>query len=166
MRKLTIFQSLSFLLSCTASRIGMFDFNNRNASRCVRKGSYHDPVSWNWKAARNDSVTDLAAAILKEDKEIIPERVTICNTIYADIDDCDTIYNYLDNHETIYTNIRMYPTWAFVDQSGKVNLSLNVETNKWRREKLTFQMGAADQTFTIGMLRLSIQTPHKPNPTF
>ena len=59
----------------------MFDFNNRNSNRCVRDL---------YGVENNSTVGDLAAAVFKEDtKETLPEKATICSTIYADLEDCD-----------------------------------------------------------------------------
>ena len=134
MGKLLVFLFLSILLFCTARRIGMFDFNNRNATKCVKNI---------WPIASNSSVTDLAAAIFKGDKiGILPDKVTICSTIYADLDDCDS--GTYQTHP--YNSPRIYPTWAFVDESGKVNLSLKVHgiMDKRRhpgKEELFLEMG-------------------------
>ena len=59
----------------------------------------------------NSTASEFAAAILKEaPKRLLPEKITICETIYADLEDCDGYF----------------PIWAFVNESGKINLSMNV----------------------------------------
>ena len=141
MGKLEVFLFLPVLLCCSARRIGMFDFNNRKSSRCVRN------------VETNLTVTDLAAAILKEDiKERIPEKVTICSTIYADADDCD-FFKFKSDPNTVYSYLRKYPTWGFVDESGKVNLSVTVG-GFTPKESLTVEFGV-DHWFRLGMLQLS-----------
>ena len=140
MIKLKVFIFFSLLLSCTARKIGMFDFNNRNSSRCVRN------------VETNLTVTDLAAGILKEDiKERIPEKVTICSTIYADIDDCD-FFKFKSDPNRVYSYLRKYPTWGFVDESGKANLSVTV--SGYSKEIFQIDFGA-EHWFRLGMLQLS-----------
>ena len=103
MGKLSVFLFLSILLSCSANPIGMFDFTNRNVSRCT--------PNVNYLHRRNSTASEFAAAILKEaPNRLLPEKITICETIYVDLEDCD----------------RYYPTWAFANESGKINLSMNV----------------------------------------
>ena len=133
MGKLAVLLLLSVLF-CSAKSIGMFDFNNRNASKCVKNV---------WPIASNSSVTDLAAAIFKGEKEeILPDKVTICSTIYADLDDCDS-----GGYGSYpYSPARIYPTWGFVDENGRVNLSLKVHgimdmRNPAGKEELFLEMG-------------------------
>ena len=85
-------------LLSAGSPIGMFDFTQRNLSSC----------SSNTYEA---SIDNLAVAVLRTDtaKEL-PEQMTICSTIFLDIDDCD----------------RNYPTWALQDLAGRANLSVTV----------------------------------------
>ena len=114
MRILIVFQTLSLLMPSKAATIGMFDFKNRNSSRCLKE-SYQS----------NDTVNDLAAAVLKiEPKGKLPEKATICVTIYADVDDCYTPYN------------KEYPTWGFVGEGGRVNLSLFLQPTSTQFKKM------------------------------
>ena len=89
--------------------------------------------------------------------ETIPEKLTICSTIYTDRDDCDTDGELWSDPDTT----RIYPTWAFADQKGKANFSLKVMGNPFDgiREDLFFTMGTSDYYLILGMLRLSIFIP-------
>ena len=50
----------------------------------------------------NGPIAEFAHAVLMEDTpEILPGKVTICSTIYLDLEDCDL------------GHYRVYPTWAF-----------------------------------------------------
>ena len=96
----------------------MFDFYKRNSSGCSR-----NPEDWDdseWSELKNFTVKDYAAAVLKDDpEEELPEKVTICSSIYIDLEDCDT-------NSAGGDNWRVYPVWAFADENGKVNLTLRV----------------------------------------
>ena len=147
------FLVLLVLSYCSADRIGMFDFNDRNSSRCQRRLlSYSKPFD-------NTTVNELAHAVFKEDiKEKLPEKVTICSTIYTDLDDCEG---------GGWGGARMYPTWAFVNESGRVNLSLLVQPYPYKKrenaEDLYLQMSTETIMsedlpifHSLGKLQLSI----------
>ena len=142
MGKLTVFLLFPCLLSCSANPIGMFDFNNRNSSQL---GSQFG----------NSTIMDVAAAIFKGDiKETFPEKVTICNTIYADLDDME-ISLYTDDSD--WYRFRAYPTWAFVNDSGRANLSILVESNSLKTEALRLWIrGVKAGRVELGRLQLSI----------
>ena len=124
----------------------MFDFVNRNVIRCT--------PNVNNLHSFNSTASDFAAAILKEaPKKVLPDKVTICESIYADLEDCDMVY----------------PTWAFVNEQGKINLSLTVHTlyDKWTTgdDRLLFYMETEKKSnpeqyhsasYDIGRLQLSI----------
>ena len=148
MGKLSVFLFLSILLSCSANPIGMFDFTNRNVSRCT--------PNVNYLHRRNSTASEFAAAILKEaPNRLLPEKITICETIYVDLEDCD----------------RYYPTWAFANESGKINLSINVDASydyysTEKGDKLTFYVETEKKRnpkdlrwssgYLLGILQLSI----------
>ena len=79
MKKMTFFLFLTILVSFSATKIGMFDFTNRNSTVCA------------WSDGLNNyTSTELAAAIFQGDtKEPLPDQVTICISTYVDIEDCD-----------------------------------------------------------------------------
>ena len=145
MGKLKVFLLFPCLLSCSANPIGMFDFNNRNSSQL---GSQF--------TNSNSTITDVAAAIFKGDiKETFPEKVTICNTIYADLDDLEIR---LDGSDWYLE--RAYPTWAFVNDNGKANLSLLVESSSLKTEALRLWIRGVkvgyQERVELGRLQLSI----------
>ena len=141
MEKFIFFLLLLVLSCCSADRIGMFDFNDRNSSRCRKNMEYG--MVWD-----NTTVDEYAHAVFKEDiKEKLPEKATICLTIYTDLDDC----------EGNGYGGRKYPTWAFVNESGRVNLSLVVEGNPYNKRE-----NAEDLLLNIATEK--VKNPDKPWP--
>ena len=150
MQKQTIVILASLILSCSSYPIGLFDFNKRNASRCVLRRSNNDPLVYDF----NSTISELTAAVFKgESKDKLPEKVTICSTIYDDIDDCDGSG---DGPTTGHYHFayRTYPTWAFA-HNGSANLSLQVRSDgyhDYESLQLMLHMGSFDKLFyELGM---------------
>ena len=95
--------------------------------------------------------TDLAGAILNlENNRSTPEQMTVCSTLYLDMDDCDGV---MEGEPK--TSFRTYPTWSILNKEGKTEMSFFLEQNF---EKFSLVMGAHDQIYnsipyTIGKLK-------------
>ena len=68
----------------------------------------------------NTTVSSLAAAVFTGDlDEDLPDQVTICVTVFADLGFV------LNSYKHIWPS-RTLPTWAFMNDTGHMNLSLNL----------------------------------------
>ena len=112
MKEINIFFSLLtlFLIPCSAKQIGLFDFREANKfNNCT-------PYKCDTKSLANRTIANInAMELIKEPEKKIPDKVTICSTIYSDFRE------FGDKYSTT-----LLPNWAFVDGNGKPNLSLEV----------------------------------------
>ena len=61
-------------------------------------------------------VQDLAAAVLNDNENAaVPDEITVCSTMYIDMDDCDGM--------TPNRAKRIYPTWSIINEDGKAEMS-------------------------------------------
>ena len=140
MKSLKLCFLLCFYISCEARKIGLFDFYQRDSVRLMK-----DFIS-SWS---NSSLTidDIAAAVFKgEVNKKIPPKMTICSSIFADLDAGQLMS---------YGSMRAYPTWAFVGQDRKMNLSLSLGHQVWHEkgvDKIDLNMGTAHPNKYLGML--------------
>ena len=78
----------------------------------------------------------------------VPDEITICSTMYIDMDDCDGM--------TPNRGKRIYPTWSIINEEGKAEMSFAFELFSFG---LLLTMGKQDQiypwtSYIIGKLQL------------
>ena len=106
---------------------------------------------WNGPIINNNSVgiQDLPAAVFRGNNTgKIPNQVTICSTIYFDLDDAQV--------EESNWSPRMHPVWAFSDQDGKVNMSFYVQqanVEKQTKEATSLSLSIPQKGFSLGKLQ-------------
>ena len=106
----------------------------------------------------NLTIDEVAAAVFKGDiDKKLPPRITICSSIFADLD---------AGQVTSYDSMRGYPTWGFLDQDRRVNLSLGLSHQVWSKtgvDKFSLNMGTSHPNKYLGMLSLvkKLTTPSK-----
>ena len=85
-------------------KISMFDFTKEHTFVDIANRT-SDPKT---------TVSDLAAVIFEGDlDEDLPDEVTICVTVFADLG-------------FVVGSSRTFPTWAFMNETGSLNLSLSL----------------------------------------
>ena len=95
-------------------------------------------------------VQDLSAAVLNDNEnKAVPDEITVCSTMYIDMDDCDGM--------TPNRAKRIYPTWSIINEEGKAEMSFFIQPNEWR-DKLFLKMGKQNQKqplypYNIGKLQ-------------
>ena len=84
-------------------------------------------------------VTDLPSAVLNvKDDRVTPEQMTVCSTIYIDMDDCDGLS----------FGTRIFPLFSFPNQDGKPGMSFFLD--QWgAQNRFILNMGTIDQTRDI-----------------
>ena len=144
-----IFKSLGLILS---KSIGFFDFHDPQPTRFPPNG--RGTVRWNGPIINNKTVRieDLPAAVFRGNRtEKIPNQVTICSTIYFDLDDAQVLAN--------NWSPRRHPVWAFSDPDGKVNMSFDLQqynTGEQTKEAARLYLSILEKGFSLGKLQLSI----------
>ena len=130
MKEIIIFFSLLtlFLIPCSAKPIGLFDFreankfNNCTPYKCDTINQTFNRIVFNRTIANIN-----AMELIKVPDDKLPDKVTICSTIYSDFREFGDKYT--------RTNL---PHWAFVDGNGKPNLSLQVY--HWKTNEVTLDV--------------------------
>ena len=101
-----LFLLLLFVSQTKSEKIGFFDFSKAN-STLKNINSQED--------LKEKKISQLAAAVFEGEPDApLPDEVTICVTIYIDLDDAGDKFS------------RVFPTWAFVGDEGQLNLTLRV----------------------------------------
>ena len=146
-------------LFCEAVKIKMLDFATDTSTRCNK----------NWQDLKEDAdyantkvkdekgvffilnnfakVTDLPSAILNvKDDRGSPDQMTVCSTIYIDMDDCDGVS----------FGGRIFPIWSGINQGGKTGMSFFF--SEGYEKTLFLQMGTIDQiydgvTYIVGKIQ-------------
>ena len=128
-----------------AKKIAMFDFTKNHTFVDVADmtSQYVDT---------NITVSDLAAAVFEGDlAEELPDQVTICVTVFADMGFVTVPYKGWPTYPW-----RHLPTWAFMNDTGHLNLSLSLQMvtdmrkGFWEgNEKMSMQLntGVKDSNF-------------------
>ena len=145
-----IFKSLGLKLILSKS-IGFFDFHDPQPTRFPPNG--RGTVRWNGPIINNDTIgiEDLPAAVFRGNRtEKIPNQVTICSTIYFDLDDAEVLAN--------NWSPRYHPVWAFSDPNGKINMSFYLKqwyTSEQTKEAASLSLSILEKRFSLGKLQLS-----------
>ena len=145
---LLIFKSLGPKLIFSKT-IGFFDFHDPQPIRFPPNG--RGTVRWNGPIINNDSVgiQDLPAAVFRGNNTgKIPDQVTICSTIYFDLDDAQVLAN--------NWSPRRHPVWAFSDQDGKVNMSFYLQQGndgEETKEAASLSLSILQKKFSLGKLQ-------------
>ena len=134
--------SLAFLLK---TPVRMFDFRE--------SGNKNNCTPWHCddhELLYGRNISDITAMMLMtEPDEKLPEKVTICSTVYADFREFGEKYS-----------VTLLPHWAFVDGNGKPNLS--VEVNHWKDELVVINLMSStlpcDHSTVCHWTRFGIQT--------
>ena len=89
-------------------------------------------------------MTDLPSAVLKvKDDRGTPDQMTVCSTVYIDMDDCDGLS----------FGSRIFPLFSFPNQEGKPGMSFFLE--QWGAQNRFFlEMGTIDQTYERSTIKI------------